>query len=244
MKFSYLFIIFFIFSCTINNDTYDKISTSNLSKGFALIYNDTDYKNKLISSKLNSEKIQVAHNKYPRNTILLITNPANKKSVKLIVSKRIKYPDFYKVLITKKLSDKIGLNPEMPFVEIEKRIKNKSFIAKKAVTYSEEKNVLTKAPVTKVKINDISKTQSSSDKALNTNKYSIIIGNFYEKKWANSLIEILVNENIEKGVFRVNKLGKNNYQLLTGPYTTINALKSDYFKLNKYGFDNLDIKKH
>ena len=244
MKFSYYFIIFFIFSCTINNDSYDKTTTSNLSKGFALIYNDTDYKNKLISSKLNSEKIQVAHNKYPRNTILLITNPANKKSVKLIVSKKIKYPDFYKVLITKKLSDKIGLNPEMPFVEIEKRIKNKSFIAKKAVTYSEEKNVLTKAPVTKVKINDISKIQSSSDKPLNINKYSIIIGNFYEKKWANSLIEILVNENIEKGVFRVNKLGKNNYQLLTGPYTTINALKSDYFKLNKYGFDNLDIKKH
>ena len=244
MKFSYYFIIFFIFSCTINNDSYDKTTTSNLSKGFALIYNDTDHKNKLISSKLNSEKIQVAHNKYPRNTILLITNPANKKSVKLIVSKRIKYPDFYKVLITKKLSDKIGLNPEMPFVEIEKRIKNKSFIAKKAVTYSEEKNVLTKAPVTKVKINDISKIQSPSDKPLNINKYSIIIGNFYEKKWANSLIEILVNENIEKGVFRVNKLGKNNYQLLTGPYTTINALKSDYFKLNKYGFDNLDIKKH
>ena len=91
---------------------------------------------------------------------------------------KIKYPDFYKVLITKKLSDKIGLNPEMPFVEIEKRIKNKSFIAKKAVTYSEEKNVLIKAPVTKVKINDISKSQSSSDQPLNISKYSIIIGSF------------------------------------------------------------------
>tara|TARA_A100001011_G_C14207167_1_gene798320 strand:- start:610 stop:1344 length:735 start_codon:yes stop_codon:yes gene_type:complete len=244
MKFSYIIIIFFLFSCTNGNISYNQTNTSNLSKGFALIYNETDYKNKIISSKLNSEKIQVAHNKFPKNSILLITNPVNKKSVKLVVSKKMKYHDFYKVVITKKLSDKIGLDPEMPFVEIEKRIKNKSFIAKKAVTYSEEKNVLIKAPVTKVKINDISQSQTSSDKPLIKNKYSIIIGSFYEKRWAYSLIEILLNENIEKGAFRVNKLGKNNYQLLTGPYTSINTLKSDYFKLNKYGFDSLDIKKH
>ena len=38
-------------------------------------------------------------------------------------------------------------------------------------------------------------------------------------------------------------MGKNNYQLVAGPYTSINTLKNDYFKLNKYGFDNLDIKK-
>ena len=130
----------------------------------------------------------------------------------------------------------------MPFVEIEKRIKNKSFIAKKAITYSEEKNVLIKAPVTKVKISDISVSQDTSINSAMKNKYSIIIGSFYDKKWANSLIELLVNENIKKGVFKVNKLGKNNYQLLTGPYTSINTLKNDYFKLNKYGFDNLDIK--
>jgi len=51
------------------------------------------------------------------------------------------------------------------------------------------------------------------------------------------------NEDINKEVFKVIKLGKNNYQLLAGPYTSINTLKSDYFKLNKYGFDNLDLKK-
>ena len=119
-----------------------------------------------------------------------------------------------------------------------------SFIAKKAVTYSEEKNVLIKAPVTKVKINDISVSQVTSENSKIKNKYSIIIGSFYDKKWANSLIELLVNENIKKGLFRVNKLSNNNYQLLAGPYISINSLKNDYFKLNKYGFDNLDIKKH
>ena len=241
MKFKYILLLLILFSCNVKNINY-KSNTSNLSKGFALIYNENDYKNKIISSKLNHDKIEVAHNKYPRNTIILITNPINNKSVKLVVTKKMKYNDFYKVIITKKLSDKIGLDPEMPFVEIERRIKNKSFIAKKAVTYSEEKNVLIKAPVTKVKINDISVSQVTSENSKIKNKYSIIIGSFYNKKWANSLIELLVNENI-KGLLS-NKLSNNNYQLLTGPYSSINSLKNDYFKLNKYGFDNLDIKNH
>ena len=94
-----------------------------------------------------------------------------------------------------------------------------------------------------VKINDISVSQVTSENSKIKNKYSIIIVSFYDKKWANSLIELLVNENIKKGLFEVNKLSNNNYQLLTGPYTSINSLKNDYFKLNKYGFDNLDLKK-
>ena len=131
----------------------------------------------------------------------------------------------------------------MPFVEVERRIKNRSFIAKKAVTYSEEQSVLTKAPVTKVKINNISKSSNDKKKKSDVN-FSIIIGEFYSKKWASSLIELLINENIKKEVFSIKTLGKNNYQLIAGPYTSINTLKNDYFKLNKYGFDNLDIKKN
>ena len=52
------------------------------------------------------------------------------------------------------------LNPEFPYVDIQERVKNKSFVAKKAVTFSEEQNVLTKAPVTKVKIDNISKKEN------------------------------------------------------------------------------------
>ena len=169
-------------------------------------------------------------------------NPINKKSIKLKVTKKVKYPDFFKVLITQKLANQLNLNPKMPYIEIEKRVKNKSFVAKKAVTHLEEKNVLTKAPITQVKINDISKDSKNPFKNERPNKYSIIVGNFYSKKWAESLIDILVNEDIKKEVFKVNKLDKNNYQLLAGPYSSINTLKSDYFKLNKYGFDNLDLK--
>lgn len=244
MKFNLILIAFLLISCSNGSLNNTKNSLPYTSKGFALIYNQTDFEEKLISSKLNPQNIEIGHNKLKKNTYVVITNPINKKSLTLKVTKKVKYPDFFKVLITENVAKKLNLNTKMPYVEIEQRIKNKSFIAKKAVTYSEEKNVLTKAPITKVKINDISKNSKNSQKRQYSNKYSIIIGNFYSKNWAEGLIEILENENIKKEVFKVKKLGKNNYQLLAGPYTSINTLKSDYFKLNKYGFDNLDLKKN
>lgn len=243
MKFSLIFIIFFLFSCS--NGTFNTNNNkSYTSKGFALIYDENDYQKKIISTKLNPNNIEIGHNQLNKNSYVVITNPINKKSLTLKVSKKVKYPDFFKVLITEKLANELNLNPKMPYIEIEKRVKNKSFVAKKAVTHSEEKNVLTKVPITKVKINDISKDSKDPSKNQYANKYSIIVGNFYSKKWAESLIDILVNEDINKEVFKVIKLGKNNYQLLAGPYTSINTLKSDYFKLNKYGFDNLDLKQN
>ena len=241
MKFSLIFIIFFLFSCS--NGTFNTNNNkSYTSKGFALIYDENDYQKKIISTKLNPNNIEIGHNQLNKNSYVVITNPINKKSLTLKVSKKVKYPDFFKVLITEKLANELNLNPKMPYIEIEKRVKNKSFVAKKAVTHSEEKNVLTKVPITKVKINDISKDSKDPSKNQYANKYSIIVGNFYSKKWAESLIDILVNEDINKEVFKVIRLDKNNYQLLAGPYTSINTLKSDYFKLNKYGFDNLDLK--
>ena len=241
MKFSLIFIIFFLFSCS-NGNFNTSINKSYSSKGFALIYDENDYQKKIISTKLNPNNIEIGHNQLNKNSYVVITNPINKKSIKLKVTKKVKYPDFFKVLITQKLANQLNLNPKMPYIEIEKRVKNKSFVAKKAVTHSEEKNVLTKAPITQVKINDISKDSQNSTQNEHPYKYSIIVGNFYSKNWAESLIDILVNEDIKKEVFKVNKLDKNNYQLLAGPYSSINTLKSDYFKLNKYGFDNLDLK--
>ena len=242
MKFKYLTLIFFLLSCTNNSFEKSNVSNSKISNGFALIYNESDFENKIISSKLNSDKVEAAHNRYKKNSIIIITNPENKKSIQLVISKKINYPDFYKVLITKELSEKLNLDPNMPFVEVERRVKNRSFIAKKAVTYSEEQSVLTKAPVAKVKINNISKSSDNKSKKKSDVKFSIIVGEFYSKKWASSLIELLINENIKKEVFSIKTLGKNNYQLIAGPYTSINTLKNDYFKLNKYGFDNLDLK--
>ena len=49
---------------------------------------------------------------------------------------------------------------------------------------------------------------------------------------------------VKKGALKVKKMGKNKFQLFVGPYTSINTLKKRYFELNKYGFDDLDIKQN
>ena len=111
-------------------------------------------------------------------------------------------------------------------------------VAKKAITYSEEKQVINKAPLTKVKIKNISKQkfQKKIDK-----KFLIIIGVFYSEISAFNLRDELENKHVKKGSLKVKKLGKNKFQLYAGPYKSINTLKKRYFELNKYGFDNLDI---
>ena len=144
--------------------------------------------------------------------------------------------------MTKSVSDKLNLNEDVPFVDIQEKIKNKSFVAKKAVTFSEEQKVSNKAPVTKVKIQNMSlekKVEQKKDK-----KFSIILGDFYSKESAINLKDTLEKNYVDKGVLRVKKLGKNKFRLLAGPYTSINTLKNRYFELNRYGFEDLDIQQN
>ncbi len=234
----YIFIIFLFSACTTIKDnkiTYEPYS----STGFALIYDDTDLESKIISSKLDNTKYEIAHDQIKKGTILRITNPDNKKTIELKISKKINYPSFFNILMTQKVADKLQLNTNLPLVEINERVKNKSFIAEKAVTFSEEQKVLDKAPITKVKIDNISLKKNVEIKKVK--KFSIIIGIFYSEKSANILKNNLEKNYVNKGILKVKKLEKNKFQLFTEPNSSINALKKLYFELNKYGFEDLDI---
>jgi len=81
------------------------------------------------------------------------------------------------------------------------------------------------------------------DKKVNK-KFSIIVGEFYSKKTAYNLKKNLKSTNISNHVLKVRKLGNNRFELFAGPYSSINTLKNDYFKLNKYGFEYLEIKQN
>ena len=100
MKYKLLIFIFFIFSCSPQLKTLNKKKTYS-STGFAYVYNDYDFKNKIILGKLNNEKLQISHQNLKTGTLIKIINPKNNKSIILKNIKRIKYPDFYKLLITK-----------------------------------------------------------------------------------------------------------------------------------------------
>ena len=241
MKFRNIFLILFLSSCTTYGENNYKSFTQYSSKGFALIYDENDFNNKIISKKLDSSKPQVAHRKLSKNKILVITNPENKKSIELKVSKKIKYPNFFNIIITEEVSKKLDLNPQFPYIEVYQRVKNKSFVAKEAEIHSEEKNVFGKAPVEKIKIDNISKNETNQNYKNNKKEFFILIGVFYNKNPAYNLKNSLIEQNINKELLIVKNLGKNRFQLTSGPYYTINALKNDYFKLNMYGFDDLDI---
>jgi len=245
MKFKIIFLLFFLFSCVSgqqNNTKSNKLFTPYSSKGFALVYQEDDFKNKIISRKLDNEKLEIAHRKLGRGKILILTNPENGKFIELQIAKKAKYPNFFNVLITKKVSDKLNLNPEFPLLEVHQRVKNKSFVAKKAEIFTEEKKVIDKAPVTEIKINNISKTKNIKSKK--NKKFFILIGEFYSKESANQLKNNLVDKYVKKELLKVRNLGKNRFELSSGPYFSINTLKNDYFALNRYGFEDLDIKQN
>tara|TARA_B100000575_G_C23113224_1_gene643255 strand:+ start:77 stop:814 length:738 start_codon:yes stop_codon:yes gene_type:complete len=241
MRYSLIFFSFFLFSCT------SEFSTLNLkepytSKGFAYIYNETDFENKIVKSKMNNNNMQISHQNLKTGTLIKIINPKNNESVVLKNVKRIKYPDFYKILITLPVAEKLNLNLELPILEIIEIKKNKSFVAKKAKIYNEEKKISSKAPVANVQISNISKNKNKpSNKA--SDKIFIHIGTFYSKQTAIFLKERLIidlnNYNTDK--IRIKNINNKETKVISGPYTSVNSLKNDYIKLKNYGFEELDI---
>ena len=241
MRFSVFFLILIVAACT--NAGIKKADIEPYSStGFALVYNQIDYDNKIISAKLNNNELEIAHDKIKKNSLIKITNPENKKSIELRVTKKIKYPDFYKIVISKKVSDMLELDSNVPYIDIQEKIKNKSFIAKKAVTFSEEKQVSNKAPVTKVKIDNISSKKQID--IIKNKKFIIIVGVFYSQESAENLKDTLEHKYVKKGALKVKREGKNKFSLSAGPYSSINTLKERYFELNKYGFEDLDVKQN
>ena len=87
MKFKNLIIILFLFSCapgSINKENPNYIPYT--AKGFVMIFDEIDYKEKKISVKLNNEEFQIAHNTIKKNSKVL-----NKQ---LTQGFEIKYPQF------------------------------------------------------------------------------------------------------------------------------------------------------
>ena len=241
MKYRILFIFVFLSSCTsISINKYEKPVLN--SKGFAYIYSYQDYENKIIKKKINSDENLIGHNSIKKGVLLKISNPNNGKNVIMKNSFKLDYPNFYKVLITKSLSDNLGLNENFPYVEVEEIKKNKSFIAKKAETHEEEKQLQVKAPVEKVKISNIGKTIHKATEV--DPKFVIILGNFYSLESANLLKKRVQTESelLRNKQISIKKKNKHNFEVFLGPYRTIKKIKNDYIALKQLNFDEVDIK--
>jgi hypothetical protein len=241
MRFRLLFIFFLFLSCDPQLTTVN-FKQPYMSKGFAYIYNDKDFIEKKIKNKMNNEILQISHQNLKTGTLIKISNPKNKESLVLKNIKRIRYPDFYKILITEPVAKKLNLNPELPILEIIEIKKNKSFVAKKAKIYNEEKKIPSKAPVATVQISNISKEKEKISK--NTlDKIYIHIATFYSKNTANILKNRIIEEliNFDGNKIKIKNMNNKETQVISGPYTSINLLKNDYIMIKSLGFEELDI---
>ena len=241
MKYKLLFITFLLVSCTANFTTFDQ-KIPYTAKGLAYVYNDKDFIEKIIKVKMNNEIAQISHQNLRTGTLIKLSNPRNNKSIVLKNIKRIKYPDFYKVLITKPVAEELNLNLNLPILEIIEIKKNKSFIAKKAKIYNEEKKIPSKAPVASVQISNISKNKTNKTTKIIDEIY-IHIGTFYSVDTAKFLRQRIIKDvpDLKIKKLKINKINNKETQLISGPYSSVNLLKNDYIKLINFGFEELDI---
>ena len=240
-KFKIIFCLFIFCSCAPHLATLN-VKKSYSATGFAYIYNDNDYKNKIIKGSMKNEMMQISHQNLKTGTLINISNPKTNESITLKNIKRIRYPEFYKILITEAVADKLKLNKNLPLLEITEIKKNKSFVAQKAKIYNEEKKIPSKAPVASVQISNISKNKTKKINKVSDQIY-INIASFYSIDTAKFLKKRIIKDITEFDIEKLKIKKKNSKETLviSGPYNSINLLKNDYILLKNFGFEELDI---
>ncbi len=244
MKFKYFFLIFFLFSCVedvkLINRNNIQVKKTFISKGFTLIYNDNLIKKKTIKKRIDDREYVILHSFLERNTYVKIFNPINSKTVIAKVKYKTNYPIIYNSVITNRIAEELELNYEDPYVEIIEIRKNDTFIAKKAKTFDEEKNVANKAPITDININVISNEPENTEIRSKKNEYIINIGEYYYLDSAKIVKNRLINEANLTNV-KIKKISKNKFRVYVGSYFLFNAMKDPYFAISKLGFEHLDV---
>ena len=241
MKFKSILFLIILLACSPQLKTLN-MKEPYAANGFAYIYNESDFNEKIIKGKMNNEILQISHQNLKTGTLIKITNPKNKESLVLKNIKRIRYPEFYKVLITEAVAQKLNLDTNLPILEIIEVKKNKSFIAKEAKTFTEEKKISAKAPVENIQISNIAKEKSQQNNKTSEQIY-ILLGSFYSIDTANFLKQRITKDVPEFNINKI-KIKKNNIKenlVISGPYNSINSVKNDYILLKTFGFEELDI---
>ncbi len=246
MKFnlSYIYIFVFLFSCTQDMKIIKKPSKIKeptfSSKGFALIYDNSVFENKIVDKKLNNSQNYVLHSFLKNNILVRISNPFNSKFLTAKIRKTNDYPSIYNIVITKKMADKLELDINNPYVEVLSIRENDKFIAKEASIFDEEKKVANKAPVTSINVNDMSTSTVKIKVKKKEPSYIIDIAEFYFLESAETVKNRFEKEvNLES--IKIKKISKNKFKLYSGPHASFNSVKDIYFSLNKLGFENLNI---
>ena len=250
MKYNFfsILLIVLITSCASNNYktiNEDPIFEKFSNNGFALIYNDKLYNDKIISKKMDERDLIIFQRNLRKGTSVKITNPFNSKTIIAKVGKKANYPSFNNSVVSIRISEELEIDINEPYIVIEEIRDNASFIAKKAKTFEEEKKVADKAPVDSISVNDLNDTDEKKIKKKINNefKYVIKIADFYYLNTAKQMVKRIKSElNIKKT--DINKINENKFRVFTGPYLSLKALQKAYNSIETLGFENIELIKY
>tara|TARA_B110000003_G_scaffold144659_1_gene145740 strand:- start:562 stop:1323 length:762 start_codon:yes stop_codon:yes gene_type:complete len=215
------------------------------NSGFALIYNDDLKKNKQISKKIDNRSLLIFHKTLKKDSFVKITNPINqKKIIAKVVSNNVKFSEFYNSVITLRIAEELSLDFEEPFIELNLISQNSTFIAKKAKTFQEEKNVAEKAPVDGIEIDNLGTTVIKNEQVKkDIFIYSIKIADFYYRDSAKNMIKRIENETSLKNS-KIKKISNTKYRVLIGPFSDIKKLEESFNEIKSLSFENIEILKN
>ena len=250
MKYNFFLILLIVLitSCASNNYktvNVDPILEKFSNNGFALIYNDKLYNDKIISKKMDERDLIIFQRNLRKGTSVKITNPFNSKTIIAKVGKKASYPSFNNSVVSIRISKELEIDINEPYIFIEEIRDNASFIAKKAKTFEEEKKVADKAPVDSISVNDLNDTDEKKIKKKTNNefKYVIKIADFYYLNTAKQMVKRIKSElNIKKT--DINKINENKFRVFTGPYLSLKALQKAYNSIETLGFENIELIKY
>ena len=250
MKYNFFLILLIVLitSCASNNYktvNVDPILEKFSNNGFALIYNDKLYNDKIISKKMDERDLIIFQRNLRKGTSVKITNPFNSKTIIAKVGKKANYPSFNNSVVSIRISKELEIDINEPYIVIEEIRDNTSFIAKKAKTFEEEKKVADKAPVDSISVNDLNDTDEKKIKKKINNefKYVIKIADFYYLNTAKQMVKRIKSElNIKKT--DINKINENKFRVFTGPYLSLKALQKAYNSIETLGFENIELIKY
>jgi len=207
-----LFIFFFfIISCSNKYQVYEKTGFAGVSKN-----------NKIISY-------------LQKDSLIKITNKNNKISKVYKVDEQLKSTDSRIIYLPEIVYDEISLNREFPLVLVQSMRENKSFIAKKAKTFDEEKKINKK-----VKIETIEVLKIDNQRVI-TKKIFLDFGPFYYKTYSETLFRLL-SLNIKNKKLIYKDYTPKNHIISIGPLKNLTEYDNIYLKLGKIGLIGFNIR--
>ena len=244
-----IFLTIFVSNCTTTTLVKKQPNTALVNgysnKGFALIYSEDLYKQRIISKKISERSLIVFQRNLKIHTQVKITNILNNKSAIGIVGKNSKYPSFNNTVLSIRIADELDLDINQPYVEILEILENSIFVAQRAKTYDEEKNVATKAPVNSISIDNLLEETNNKIKKDSNEKflYEIKIADFYFMDTAKMMSKRILEETKITNP-KIKKITKERYRVYLGPFNNINSLQKSYNDISILMFENIEIIKN